>query len=90
MPMIQMTKIGFVMLMTLFAHANASFSSHVSVEWSGDEGGVTRVMGGDNWRVSDEWSEMVIRVTPGPGQPSFLDRSPHVSDPVTSHVTRAM
>ena len=46
-------------------------------------------MGGDNWRVSDEWSEMVIRVTPGPGQPSFLDRSPHVSDPVTSHVTRA-
>ena len=47
-------------------------------------------MGGDNWRVSDEWSEMVIRVTPGPGQLSFLDRSPHVSDPVTSHVTRAM
>ena len=65
-------------------------SVHMFTFECGDERGVARVMGGDNWRVSDEWSEMVIRVTPGPGQPSFLDRSPHVSDPVTSHVTRAM
>ena len=74
--MIQMTKIGFVMKMTLLAYA--SFNSF-KFTCDCDGGGMK---GGDNWGVSAQWSGAGDDggcVTPGLGQPSFLDRSPHVT-----------